>query len=294
MSLAPVCLFVYNRLEETKQTVAALKANTLAKKTDLFVFSDGPKSENEERLTSNVRAFIKLIDGFKSVSINESNTNQGLANSVIKGVSSVLSKNKNIIVLEDDLITTPNFLDFMNQALDFYQNNKKVISISGFTLPITFKDEYSFDAYASYRASSWGWATWNDKWINIDWDVSDYDQFLNDKKFRRRFNRGGNDLCRMLKRQVNKEIDSWAIRFCYHQCKKNQLTVFPTSSKVVNVGFTPFATHTKKNIFNIKKDVELKSTFCFPEPAIDKYINKQFRYYFSYFFKFKSRLKNLF
>ena len=295
--LAPICLFVYNRLHETKQTVEALQKNYLAKESELFIFSDGAKTESEIESVQSVRSFFNDIKGFKSVKIYASDKNKGLATSIIEGVSQVLETYNSIIVLEDDLITTPNFLDFMNQGLDFYNKYERVMSVSGFTLPISLKKEYTYDVYFSYRASVWGWATWKDRWFDVDWEVSDYEEFLKDRKLQRGFNRGGDDMCRMLKKQMNHEIDSWAIRFCYNQFRQNRLTVIPTISKVRNIGLNDRATHTKSKHKEYKTilDVGDQSAFIFSNKIqVNTEINKQFRFYFSKYYKIKHRLLNYF
>ena len=132
--IAPICLFTYNRLEETIQTVAALKNNFLANKSELFIFSDGAKNKNVEQKIKQVRKYLKTITGFKNITIYESSKNKGLANSIIDGVTKIIETYGKIIVLEDDLVTSPNFLNFMNQALEFYHYNNRIYSVSGYTL----------------------------------------------------------------------------------------------------------------------------------------------------------------
>ncbi len=243
MQLAPICLFTYNRLAETQKTVRSLQRNFLASESDLYIFSDGAKTQESEGKVQRVRDYLATIDGFKDIRIIESPTNKGLATSIIDGVSQVLQDTPKVIVIEDDLVTAPNFLDFMNQALHFYQNDSNVLSISGYTMDLPSLPGDS-DFYFGYRASSWGWATWKDRWDGIDWQVSDYISFRNNKNALAAFNRGGSDMTRMLANQMKGKIDSWAIRFCYHQFKNNQVTVFPTRSKLQNIGFGEDATHT--------------------------------------------------
>jgi GT2 family glycosyltransferase len=113
--LSPIILFAYNRPEHTKKTVEALQKNKLAKDSLLYIFSDGPKREDDVPKIKKVRDYIKTIKGFKKVEIFESNKNKGLANSVISGVTKIINKYGEVIVLEDDLITSPNFLVYMNK-----------------------------------------------------------------------------------------------------------------------------------------------------------------------------------
>ena len=151
--LAPICLFTYNRLSETIQTVEALQKNELAVESDIFIFSDGPKHEKDILLVNAVRKYIKSINGFRSITIIDSENNKGLAKSIIDGVTQIVEKYDKVIVLEDDLITSQNFLSFTNQALDFYEKNSNIFSISGYTLNLPSLSKYNKDLYLGVRAS---------------------------------------------------------------------------------------------------------------------------------------------
>lgn len=243
--LAPIILFVYNRPDLTKQTIKALLNNVLSIDSEIYVFSDGNKSEKDESYVKEVRSFIKNIVGFKSVKIFESQNNKGLANSIIQGVSEVMKNYDKVIVLEDDLYTTPNFLQFMNDSLNFYSNEKHVFSISGYSFNLGVATGEKFDAYLLNRGWSWGWATWKDRWEDVDWKVKTYEKFVHDSNARKEFSSGGSDLNKMLDAQMNHKLDSWAIRWFYHQFANKGLTVYPVYSKVHNNGFGVEATHTK-------------------------------------------------
>lgn len=241
--LAPIVLFTYNRLSEAQQTIEALQKNYLSSKSELFIFSDGAKDAKGKQKVEQVRSYLKTITGFENISIKESLVNKGLAKSIIDGVTEIINKYGKVIVLEDDLITSPNFLDFMNLALDFYIESKEVISISGYTLDLSSLKNYNLDYYVGYRASSLGWGTWKNKWQDIDWDISDYEDFKKDYWQQYRFSKIGSDMPVMLKKQMEGKIDSWAIRWCYHQFKNNLCTVFASKSKVNHIGITQDATH---------------------------------------------------
>jgi hypothetical protein len=290
-NLAPICLFTYNRLFETKKTVEALQQNFLATQSELFIFSDGSKTAHGKEKIQQVRNYLKTITGFKAVTIKESKTNKGLANSIISGVTEIINTFEHIIVLEDDLITAPNFLNFMNSSLTYYKKNNKIFSISGYTLDLSILENLEKDVYLGVRASSWGWGTWRDRWINIDWEVRDYPDF--EKSFIRKykFNRGGSDMSRMLKNQMQGKIDSWAIRWCYHQFKKNQYSVFPKTSKLISIGFGENATHTKTtNRFDTALDTLNKVTFLFEENMIlNKKVTQQFKNKFSVISRIKDK-----
>ena len=292
VGFAPILLFTYKRLDVLKRTVTALQQNVHADESNLFIFSDAAKVPDEEPLVSKVREFIKTINGFKRIHIFEANLNMGLANSIISGVTQVINEYGKVIVLEDDLITSSNFLLYMNQALEFYQNNSKVFSIAGHTISISVSADYAYDIYFLQRASSWGWASWKERWSEIDWDVNDFNQFKKNRKAKKEFKLGGSDLFNMLNKQMQGKIDSWAIRWCYHQFKQKSYTAYPILSKVKNIGFGKGATHTNVyNRYNSELDNELKWEFNFPKNIVsDANFAKQFQNYYSIKSRIKGRL----
>ncbi len=290
--LSPVLLFVYKRLDTLQHTVAALKQNDLANESELFVFSDSAKTSDDEAEIKKVRNFIRTISGFKKIHIFESDKNKGLANSIIDGVTFVLREFGKVIVLEDDLLTSSNFLCYMNQCLEHYEDNKKIFSVSGYSYEI--KDDNVKDVYFTQRGSSWGWGTWQDRWKEVDWEVRDYNNFKNNPSKWKAFNKMGSDLSSMLKKQMNGKISSWAIRWCYHQFKHNLYSVYPTVSKVRNIGFGEGATHTFDyfNRYETKLDQSGKVHFVFDEPFIDKKMIEAFLVQFSLYTRAKYKVLN--
>jgi len=297
VSLAPIVLFTYKRLDTLIQTVEALQKNKLASDSDLIIFSDAAKTDNDKQDIAAVRDYLKSIAGFKTVTIYEAKRNKGLANSIIDGVTDVFKQYDGVIVLEDDLITSTNFLNYMNQALAFYENEEKVFSIAGFSTPIKDND-FNTDVYFTLRASSWGWATWKNKWKNIDWNVEDYYLFKNDKKRRIEFNQMGSDMSQMLDRQMNGSINSWAIRWCYHQFKNNLYSVHPLLSKVQNIGFnSEDASNTKEkyNRYETILDNSNRKKFTFSkEIKLRPEIINQFTRPFSFYSRIIYKIKNTF
>ena len=280
---APICLFTYNRLKETKLAIEALKGNLLATQSELYVFSDGAKNGQSKEKVDEVRQYLSGISGFAKVLVDESPVNKGLAKSIIGGVSKILAQHNSVIVLEDDLVTSPNFLSFMNEALDFYKNNHQILSISGYTMDLPSLKNYDKDFYVGYRAASWGWGIWKNRWESIDWEMSDYRSFQLSIPRQLKFMRGGIDMPYMLWKQMNGKLDSWAIRVGYHQFVNDLLTVFPAKSKVMSVGFGEDATHTKNaRRFRTMLDEELKTKFLFDaDPKVNPMLAKEFREKFS-------------
>jgi hypothetical protein len=245
-NISPIILFVYNRPEHTRKTVESLLINTLAKESELFIFSDGPKNSSDNVKVAEIRSYIKSIKNFKRITIIESKINKGLAESVINGVNEIIKKYGKVIVLEDDLVCTTDFLKFMNEALDFYYLEKKIFSISGYSLPIQIPEDYTNDIYLLPRPSSWGWGTWRDRWESANWEFKDLTEFFKNKESQKNFNRGGEDLTPMLKAQILGLIDSWSIRWAYTIFKKNGYCLYPINSKIQNIGTDKSGTHFKK------------------------------------------------
>lgn len=246
LKITPIVLFVYNRPWHAQQTVESLQRCELAAESDLYIFADGPKTcatEEQKAKISEVRKYIHTIDGFHSVSIEESETNKGLANSIIYGVTKVINKHDRVIVMEDDLIVSPIFLNFMNDALDLYQNDKRIYNIGGFNYSFPFPAKYQKDVYIVHRAESCGWGTWANRWNNVDWDISDAQTFFQSKHKQKHFNRGGDDMSGMLREQLEGKIDSWAIRWDYHLYKHNAYCLRPVKTLVNNIGFDGSGIH---------------------------------------------------
>lgn len=242
--LPPIVLFTYNRPEHTQKTIESLLQNPLAKESVLFVFADGAKNETDWHKVQEVHTLLKELKGFKEIHLTLQDKNKGLAPSIIAGVGKVLENYPTAIVMEDDMLCAPNFLDFMRDALACYAQNPQIFSITGYTFPIKIPKNYAEDVYLSPRPSSWGWATWRDRWQKTDWQIADFQTFIKDKKQRQAFNQGGDDLSIMLLRQQRGEINSWAIRWAYTHYRQGAYCLYPTKSKIQNIGADKSGIHT--------------------------------------------------
>jgi hypothetical protein len=296
MKLAPIVLFTYKRLDTLTQTVEALQKNYLAKESELIIFSDAAKGNIDQYAVEIVRTYLKTINGFKSIIIHEAEQNKGLANSIINGFSQVLETHDSAIVMEDDLVSSPNFLNFMNESLMKYKDNNNVFSISGFSFDLKLNEKLIKDSYFLNRGWSWGWATWKDRWESVDWEISDYDKFIQNKVARKEFSKGGSDLNGMLEKQMAGKLDSWAIRWFYNQFKKNGVTLYPVYSKIKNEGFGDNATHTSGSSRRYIPLFDLTSNtkFSFPsKTAITKEAQKRFRRRMGYLARIRSKIETI-
>jgi len=249
MKLAPVILFTFNRPKHTEQTLKALAANEFSSNTNLYIYSDGPRSKEDFIKIKEVREVIqatKTKNIFKSIKVIESEDNKGLANSIISGVSQVFLEYNSVIVLEDDLVCSNDFLQYMNICLNKYENNNKIASISGYNPLKKIPDNYKYDAYFSTRTNSIGWATWKSNWNNIDWKAKAYNRFKKSFKMRTAFNSTGYDRANRLDRQINKDAKSWSIIFGFDLFINNQYTLYPVDSKIIHIGWDGSGTHSSE------------------------------------------------
>jgi hypothetical protein len=240
--LAPIVLFIYNRPDHTRRTLAALAANPLAIESDLIVYADGPKKLEHAAKVQRARDVVREALGFKSVRLIEREENFGLAKSIITGVSEVCSERGRAIVVEDDLLVAPQFLTFLNRGLERYADELNVFQISGYMFPVV--TEPSFDGLFLPLISCWGWGTWQRAWSQFDQSDAGYRRLVCDPDLRARFNLDGNyDYFGMLKDQIKGRIDSWGVRWLLSVFLKDGLVLFPRRSLVQNVGIDGTGTH---------------------------------------------------
>ncbi|KAA6344924.1 hypothetical protein EZS27_007477 [termite gut metagenome] len=235
MTHAPVLLFVYNRPAHAMQAIASLQQNTLAAQSSLFIYSDAAKDEESRASVEETRRFIRTVTGFESVTIIEREKNWGLAGSIIDGVTAQVNRFGRVIVLEDDLIVAPHFLQFMNDALEVYKDEPKVghIQACDFT-----QDPSLPDTFLIKWTGSWGWATWDRAWKHFNPNGKALLEELEARKLTRTFDfNGAYRFTRMLRRQVEGKNSSWAIRWNASLFVKDVLSLNAGRSFVQNTGF---------------------------------------------------------
>jgi hypothetical protein len=238
---APVVIFAYRRPVHTQKVVDALLMNPEAPDTDLIVFVDGPKTPAEKQSIDEVLTIFSSLTGFASIDVQSSRSNLGLARSVIEGVTSVLEQHDRIIILEDDILVSPNFLEFMNSALDLYENEEAVASIHGYIYPIERELPPTFFIRG---ADCWGWATWRRAWQSFNPDGRDLLRQLEHSGQTRDFDFNNSArYTEMLRDQIAGKNDSWAVRWYASAFFANMLTLYPGKSIVQNIGSDGSGTH---------------------------------------------------
>jgi len=249
MNLSPVIIFAYNRLDHIQKTINSLLNNVLSNQSDVFIYSDEAKSQIEYNNVFEVRKYLQNVQGFKSIKIVERNENYGLSKNIIEGVTEIINRYGKVIVLEDDLITSPYFLTYMNEAINKYIDNPKVCSIHGYVYPV--KDNLP-DTFFIKGADCWGWATWTSAWNTFEKNGTKLLAEIKSQKLEKEFNFNNSfDYVKMLEDQIDGKNNSWAIRW-YASCFLNNLYIlYPGQSLVSNIGFDGTGIHSgKSTIFN--------------------------------------------
>ena len=278
--LSPIILFVYNRPEHTRKTLESLEKNDLAKESELFIYADGPKEKVSNECLENIKETRKIIyekQWCGKVNIIERDKNMGLANSVITGVTEIINKLGKVIVLEDDLLLSKNFLKYMNDALDKFENEANVMQISGYMFPVEIQGEN--DAFFLPFTTSWGWATWKRVWDNFDGSLNGKNMLDENKELRKKFDLSESyPYYKMLKMQEKGKVDSWAIRFYLNVFLKNGLILYPQKTMVNNIGLDGSGIHcsleVKQGIINNNFVVKK-----FSSPFLDEKIESKIIYF---------------
>ncbi len=265
-NLAPIAVFVYNRYDHTKKTLSALKNNELSKESELHIFCDAPKKESDYWKVEKVRTYAHSLTGFKRITVYEREQNLGCANSIINGIDQIFEKHDKCIIVEDDVVTAPGFLYFMNEALKRYEDTNKVFSVSGYSYLQKKYMEGIPDVYCSKLPCCWGWGTWRNKWKMFDKNPDGMECLKRDPQQRKAFNYGGYyDYYRMLSEWEEGKNDSWAIRWYYTIFKNDGLAISPKYSLVNNMGFDGSGTHCGENGETFIKNITQSRMVSFPE-----------------------------
>lgn len=250
MNVAPIALFVYDRLDHTIRTVEALLKNHSVEQHDLIIYSDGGNKIASKSAVEAVRQYLKTIQGFHSVKIIYRSCNYGLAKSIITGVTEVLSKYDRIIVLEDDMVTSPYFLEYMNHALEKFSNENRVACVHGYVYP---SRNPLPEIFFLRGADCWGWGTWRRGWALFNPNGQELLNSLMERNLTHEFDFDGSyGFTTMLKEQIRGNNNSWAIRWYASAFLADKMTLYPGRSLVSNIGNDSSGTHSDTSAqFNV-------------------------------------------
>jgi hypothetical protein len=232
----PIALFCFKRLDTLIACIESLKLCQEAIHSDLIIFSDASRNDEELQKVDEVRFFLKNIVGFKSIQAIKRPQNFGVKYNIISGIQEMAQEFESFIVVEDDLVVSSQFLWFMNAGLEHFKEFEKVLTLSAFNY-VKIPNNYVWDCYFVGRTNPWGWATWSNKIKDVDWDLANKENFLSNPKEMKAFNAWGSDRTRMLRRVLTGQIETWDIQLDYYQFKKDFITAHSCKNLVINNGF---------------------------------------------------------
>lgn len=260
---APIVLFAYKRLPILQKVVASLINNKESQSSKLIIYSDGPKTDEDEESVKEVRTYLKTINGFKSIEIIYRDSNLGLAQSFIRGISETLVLYEMAIFLEDDNLLSEHFLSFMNRALVLYKDNPKVICVTGYSFPIWPEKRAP---YFIRGAETWSMATWRRGWANFNEDGAALLHEIHSKNLFKEISRDGFNFYEMLQSQIAGKIDSWGVRWVVSAFVKDLYCLLPNKPLCVSIGYGEYSVHCSSYspLFRSKNDLSIKPIVSFP------------------------------
>lgn len=242
----PICLLTYNRPRHARITIEALKKNTLAGISDLYIFSDAPSNEEDRVGVEKTREYLETVDGFKSVTVIKMDENKGPFKMAMTVGNYMCEKAEAFIWIEDDVQTSPYFLSYMNDALNFYRDNERVVAVSGYTHEPSLTSalrNYPHDMIFSYAFHAFAWGTWSDRFKKIDWSMPDVEEHLADTKERRRARILSWGHLRATNVAAKNDSELWDIRFSYYMFKNDLVCAWPRYTYANNFGFDGTGIH---------------------------------------------------
>ena len=251
MVAAPIIVTVYDRLQHFQQCIDALLRNGSACASELYVVSDAPGKPGHEERIARVREYAKSIVGFQKVRLVFREENYGGHRSFIAITQQVLSEHGRFIFLEDDVVVSHNFLDYMNEGLDFYEEERRIFSIAAYTLPFRMPKDFSSDVFCLPSNCPWGFATWKDRWDGLDFSVKDrYGMALRDRALYNKIRSTGNYMLQILRADSIGELQTPDVRVAFHQFVHDLYTVYPRFSKAMNIGLDGSGQHSGRDTGN--------------------------------------------
>ena len=234
--LAPILVSVYNRKSSLLECIECLKKSKLASESILYIVSDLAYKKDDIEIIEKIREEIKNIKGFKEVISINRERNFGAFNSVKLAIDEIVNRYGKIIFLEDDIRVSPYFLGYMNKALNLFEDDKKIFSISGYLFPIKEIENSKKDIFIWERYCPWGMGVWKDRWNKIDWDLNEYDKFIKDKERVKKFNNIEPNAIIMLERVREGIVEAMDAKICFHSFNNNLYTIYPKKTLTVNRG----------------------------------------------------------
>lgn len=271
-----IAVFAYDRPVHLERVLSGLESNGVE---HIYVFADGP---SEKPGVAVVRKVIDAINWCETTVVAR-DENLGLARSVVRGVDRVFEDHDRIIVLEDDCVPSPHFVELMNTCFDSYEDDPQVMNVTGFGPPIDVPERYPYDVYFTHRSCSWGWGTWKSAWERFEHEPMTLVEFRNrEDELRTTTRKAGYDISTMLRRQLRGKIDSWAVWWVWAIINAGGVCVNPVQSRIKNIGFDKTGTHgDADDNFAVKLSDQPAEGLRLPDNVtVDRDLNRRYNRFF--------------
>ena len=300
-SYSPIALFVHNRLKHVKNVIAAIKKNSISKKSIIYIFSDFSDDQVEIHKINKIRKYLKNLKGFQKIIIVERKDNFGTSKNIVLGLNQIFKKYSRCIIIEDDILISKNFLSQMNYFLEKFSKFKNIVTIEGYMYPVKFKKNTP-NYFLLKGVGCWGWATWKRSWKNYEESASKLlNEFSGKKELIYNFDYYGSyPYYKMLKKQKWTKKKSWAIKWYAYNFIKNNYSIYFKNTLVKNIGLDGSGVNCKidyqinQKKFKIHK-YKIKANEIINENIqakrdIAKYLKKQFSFHNKLKFFIKKKL----
>lgn len=279
MSIAPIVVTVYHRPDCFARCIEALRSNVLAPLSELYVLSDAPSKPEHEALVNQVRDYARTITGFKHVHLHFRETNCGGHESVIRGFKDVFATHDRLVFLEDDIIVAKDFLQYLNDGLEFFKENKKVFSIAAYKRPFRIPHAYKHDVFFLENYSPWGFGIWKDRFCSVD--ISDFDRYsllLSKSALYKRLQEDEPMFLAILKADSSGRMKALDARFEYHIHMNQLFSIFPVMARATNIGFDARGEHCGGggSFLHVRLSDALKRVNFDAPVTLDRKIEKRF------------------
>lgn len=236
---APVVMIAYNRPDLIRWTMNNVALADGAANHEIFMFIDGPRNEDDELkqelIYSSVISYQARLPRLKVI---RRGRNYGCRGNIVDAISQIISKYGRAIIVEDDILVSRTFLDYMDEALSFYENDKRIWSINAYQSPVLqIPSDYPHDVYLNPVNMCWGWGTWADRWGQVDFDLKDWGAMRNDPDMIMKLNKAGRHLRGMIERQYAGQLKTWDVQCAYHVVKNGLMSIEPKYQLSKNIGF---------------------------------------------------------
>jgi hypothetical protein len=276
----PVLLIGFNRPESMRSVINAVRA---AAPRSVYFAIDGPRigSAGDHAKVQATRDLVQEIDWSCEIYTLFREVNLGCAEGVSGAITWFFDHVSEGIILEDDIIPTPDFFPFIIEMLNRYRFDHQVFSVTGSNrIPITVLDSLNQYRFCSVP-QVWGWGTWRDRWQTYSLDISGWRKQLPAKKLMATV---GGSLPAFVLWSANFDlmarmaVNTWDLQLVYCAMRQGALTVTPNVNLVTNIGWGIDSTHTQEVPPHLQPTGQLtfplESLPVMHDLAMDKWTNK--------------------